>query len=276
MSLSIFPATPSDTGRLPWALHHTSSSPGWTVPTFPAWLHRRDAPVLLPTSWASFGLGPTGPCPYYVRNTRTLCNVPGGGHPNLKAQFLFFWSCSGFNSQYHQQSYPRDLPKIRQFTSAARCSACIRKQHRVHQHQLDSCNNFPGPRSQVTSMSCCSEAVTSTAPYCRKSGSNLAKKGIIYLWVHSVFSVWLKLPLTLTWATRSYWWVNYTPNRKVVFCSMDLLWWTFWLLHSHVYIFKYFSLCKYLYISAVMMSVWLKSQIKHFSSQNGPKLIFPI
>lgn len=138
MSLSIFPATPSDTGRLPWALHHTSSSPGWTVPTFPAWLHRRDAPVLLQTSGASFGLGPTGSCPYYVRNTRTLCNIPGGGHPNLKAQFLFFCRCSGFNSQYHQQSYLRDLPKIRQFTSATRCSACIRKQHRVYQHQLDS------------------------------------------------------------------------------------------------------------------------------------------
>lgn len=95
------------------------------------------------------------------------------------------------------------------------------------------------------------------------------------LWVHSVFSVWLKLPLTLTWATQSYWWVNYTPNRKVVFCSMDLLWWTCWLLHSHVYIFKYFSLCMHLYISAVMMSVWLKSQIKHFFSQKWAKANFP-
>lgn len=147
------------------------------------------------------------------------------------------------------------------------------------------CNNFPGPRSQVQgpildllyvlSLRGCDFDSTILQKYLdqiwQRKGSFISP-----LWVHSVFGVWLKLPLTLTWATRSYWWVNYTPNRKVVFCSMDLLWWTCWLLHSHVYIFKHFSVCMHLYISAVMMSVWLKTQIKHFSSQNGPKLIFPI
>lgn len=71
----------------------------------------------------------------------------------------------------------------------------------------------------------------------------------------------------------------------MVFCSMDFLWWTCWLLHSHVYMFKYFPACVHVYFysddvsltrnadKAFLKPKWAKAKFPHINF--GLALIYP-